>query len=224
MKQLEAASDLTTRADTAGVVAKRVVDVVVAVVVLAGLSPLWLLIAILIKLTSPGPALYSRQVVGKGGIPFTYYKFRTMRAGSAEADHRRFIEQYVRGEARRLNGSDQGQGHFKAPGEDHLTPVGRILRRVSLDEIPQFINVLRGEMSVVGPRPPVPYEYELYDDWAKQRLAVRPGLTGLAQVRRRSAATFQEMVQMDLEYTHTWSLWLDLKLMFLTLPAMLRGI
>jgi lipopolysaccharide/colanic/teichoic acid biosynthesis glycosyltransferase len=199
MKQLEAASELTTRIDAADVAAKRIVDVVVALAVLVGFSPLWLLITVLIKLTSPGPALYSGQVVGRGGMPFTYYKFRTMRAGLGEANHRRFIEQYVRGEARHLNGSEQGRGHFKAPGEDRITPVGRILRRVSLDEIPQFINVLRGEMSVVGPRPPVLYEYELYDDWARQRLAVRPGVTGLAQVRRRSAATFQEMVRLDLE-------------------------
>lgn len=207
--------------------AKRALDVSVAALVLAGLAPLWLLLAGLVRLTSPGPALYRSTVIGRHGRPFTYYKLRTMVVGGDDTVHRRFIAGYVQSDRPFTAEADPATGQrrevYKVVGDRRVTLLGRWLRRTSLDEAPQLINVLRGEMSLVGPRPPVPYEYELYDDWARQRLLVRPGITGLAQVQARGTASFSAMVALDLAYIRQRSLRLDLRILLATPRAMLRG-
>ena len=198
---------------------KRVLDIVVAFVVLVVFFPLWLLIAIAIKATSPGPILYVADTVGKGSRIFSFYKFRTMRTDSDETEHKRYLARFVeRNEPytvmRREDGSEERI--YKIVNDSRVTPIGRILRATGLDEAPQLLNVLKGEMSMVGPRPPRPAEYEHYEDWHKQRLSVLPGITGLYQVTARSVVPFDEMVRIDLEYIRKRSLRLDLKIMLLT--------
>jgi lipopolysaccharide/colanic/teichoic acid biosynthesis glycosyltransferase len=179
-----------------------------------------LIIALAIKLDSPGPVFFVQKTIGKGGRPFNMIKFRSMYHGADNTEHRRFTEAFVRGEETgRAIAPRTGQPVYKIVNDPRITRVGRFLRRTGLDEAPQFFNVLKGDMSLVGPRPPLPYEYSLYDDWAKQRLLVRPGITGLHQIRKRSRANFREMVETDLEYIENMSLWLDLKLLLLTVPV-----
>lgn len=190
-------------------------------VLLLGL-PVWLLIAVIIKLTSPGPIFYRGTVVGKGGVPFRYFKFRTMVVDGDNTAHREWLERFVRDDAAYVEG-DGGQRIFKVVDDPRITPIGGWLRKLSLDEVPQMLNVLRGEMSVVGPRPPVPYEYEHYDPWAKQRLSVLPGITGLYQVTARSQVGFSRMVEIDLAYIRRRSIWLDLWIMLRTPWVMLTG-
>ncbi len=200
---------------------KRSLDIVAAGLLLLVSLPLWVIIALVIKLTSPGPVFYVQAAVGRGGRTFRFYKFRSMRADADNAIHRRYIARFVRGPD---GGGTAGTGDlYKMEKDARVTAVGRWLRRSSLDELPQLVNVLKGDMSLVGPRPPLPYEYELYDDWARRRLAVRPGITGLYQVTRRSRTSFRAMVAIDLEYIERRSLWLDLSIMARTLPAMLLG-
>lgn len=170
-----------------------------------------LLIALAIKLDSPGPVLFRQTRIGKGGKPFTLYKFRSMVDG---ADRQQEALRRATGRSALL---------FKLRDDPRVTRVGRFLRRTSLDELPQFFNVLKGEMSVVGPRPPVPEEVAEYQDWHLQRLLVTPGLTGLWQVNGRSDLTFDEMVRLDLYYVENWSPWLDLKVILRTVPVVLTG-
>ncbi len=220
--------------------AKRVLETFVAFSILILLSPLWLLVSLAIRLTSPGPVLFRGQVVGKDGREFTYYKFRSMAHNNDNTQHRFFIERYVQtGLKTTVTASadssvepiaavspaeERAAPAFKLTGDDRVTRVGRIIRKLSLDEVPQMLNVIRGEMAIVGPRPPVVYEYKIYDDWCKQRLSVRPGITGLAQVRARGRATFDQMVALDLQYIQTRSLRGDLKIMLITPWTMLKGI
>jgi lipopolysaccharide/colanic/teichoic acid biosynthesis glycosyltransferase len=194
----------------------RVVDVLVAVALLLLLCPLWLAIAALIRATSPGPALFRATVVGRWGRPFTYCKFRTMVAGD-DSHHRRWLAEFVTRDA------PYEDGVYKVVGDSRITPLGRWLRRFSLDEVPQLLNVLRGDMSVVGPRPPVPCEWELYDDDARGRLAVKPGITGLYQVTARSQVPFSRMVAIDLDYVRRRSLALDTGIMLRTFWVMVAG-
>ncbi len=201
---------------------KRAVDLGVASCSLIVLSPVFLVVSVAIKLTSPGPVLFRGTVHGRNGEPFTYYKFRSMVAGGDTSQHKRFIRDYV------LHGKghtdeDTGEEVYKLTGDPRVTGIGKIIRRLSIDEFPQMINVLRGEMSIVGPRPPVPYEYELYDDRMKQRLLVKPGITGLNQIRRRSQSSFEQMYADDIEYIQNRSLWLDAKIMFKTPWVMFFG-
>ena len=190
---------------------KRVFDVVVAGVALILAWPLMLLIALAIRLDSPGPVLFRQTRVGRGGRPFTLYKFRSM---VAEAE-------MARASLAELNQADGPL--FKIKDDPRCTRVGRILRRFSLDELPQFYNVLRGEMSLVGPRPALPEEVAQYQDWHKKRLEVTPGLTGLWQVRGRSELTFDEMMLLDIYYAENWSLGLDLRILLETIPKVLTG-
>jgi lipopolysaccharide/colanic/teichoic acid biosynthesis glycosyltransferase len=186
------------------------------------LLPFWAMIGLAIRLTSPGPALYRGCVVGKGGRKFTYYKFRTMRANNDDTVHRNFIKGYVTSDKPFLetgNGTEK-KPVYKVVNDPRITPLGKILRRYSIDEFPQFINVLRGEMSIVGPRPPVCFEYELYDDRARKRLVVPPGITGYAQVRKRGTASFSEMLDLDLDYIRRRSLFFDLRIMAETFAVM----
>ncbi len=204
---------------------KRLLDVTIALVALALLSPLWAAIAIAIRLTSPGPALYRQQrVVGKGGREFTVYKFRTMHNNNNDEIHKRAIARFVDGQPLSpVKENGVRRVVYKLVDDPRTTPLGKILRKTGLDEVPQFINVLRGEMSIVGPRPPLCYEYEHYTDREKQRLTVLPGITGLYQVTGRSEVTFQQMVDLDLEYIARRSLRLDLWIMARTPWVMLTG-
>jgi lipopolysaccharide/colanic/teichoic acid biosynthesis glycosyltransferase len=196
--------------------ASRLLDIAVATAVLVLLSPLWLAIAVLIRATSPGPALFRRTVVGKDGRPFTYYKFRSMVAGD-DSHHREWLREFVTSDAAYRD------GRFKVVGDPRITPVGRVLRRLSLDEVPQLINVLRGDMSIVGPRPPIAEEYALYDDRCRRRLAVRPGITGLYQITARSRVPFSQMLAIDLDYIERRSIRLDVAIMLRTIAVMVSG-
>jgi lipopolysaccharide/colanic/teichoic acid biosynthesis glycosyltransferase len=196
---------------------RRALDVVVAATALLLTSPLFAVLVAWIRLDSPGPAILRQQRVGMGGTTFTFLKFRSMRPDGDDRAHRRLIEAELRGEDTRRDGSTK-------LGVDHrITRCGRVLRRTSLDELPQLINVLRGDMSLVGPRPCLPWEAELFPARYAARFAVRPGLTGLWQVRARSTVGTLDMLEMDLEYVRTRSLGRDLALLLATIPALIRG-
>jgi lipopolysaccharide/colanic/teichoic acid biosynthesis glycosyltransferase len=187
------------------------------------LAPVWVVISILIKLDSHGSVLFRQERIGMDGRRFLCYKFRTMREGADENLHRQAYRKNIRGLAEANAGDDEKPVFGKVKDDPRVTRVGRFLRRTSLDELPQFLNVLQGEMSVVGARPPIPYEVEDYDVRHRRRLDMKPGITGLWQVSGRNRLTFEEMVQIDLFYIENWSLWLDLKIILLTLPAVWRG-
>jgi len=190
---------------------KRGMDIVGASVLLILVSPLLLLAGIAVMLTSSGGPIFACERIGRGGRPFTMYKIRSMVEG---ADVLRS----------RYEGDNERSGPiFKMRRDPRITRVGRVLRKLSIDELPQLVNVLRGEMSLVGPRPPLPAEYERYGKRERQRLLMTPGMTGIWQVSGRSEVDFDEWVDMDLEYITSWSLGLDLKLLVLTIPAVLSG-
>lgn len=202
---------------------KRAFDIAFSGFVLILTSPVWLLISFLIKLDSRGKILFEQERVGMDGRKFLCYKFRTMRSNADESVHREAYRKNIEG-LREANAGDAEKPVFgKVKDDPRVTKIGKFLRRTSLDELPQFLNVLRGEMSVVGARPPIPYEVEEYELWHRKRLEMKPGITGLWQVSGRNRLTFEEMVQIDLYYIENWSLWLDLKIILLTLPAVLRG-
>jgi exopolysaccharide biosynthesis polyprenyl glycosylphosphotransferase len=203
------------------VTVKRILDVLGA---LAGgiiLLPVFLVTALLVKLSSPGPVLFKQRRIGKNGREFTFYKFRSMVSGD-DTRHREYLKEFVENN-REAAVDGKGRKVYKIMDDPRITPFGRFLRRTSLDEFPQLINVLKGDMSLVGPRPCLPYEWALYEDWQKERLAVTPGLTGLWQVTGRSNVSFQEMVILDLFYISNWSFLKDLKLIFQTVPVILMG-
>lgn len=195
---------------------KRLVDVVVSVLALVAGAPFIALVALFIKVTSPGPIFFRQIRLGKDGMPFMFYKFRTMHHGNDDSVHRSFCESFI-------NGNGNKKKVFKMVADPRVTRIGRFLRKTSLDELPQLWNVARGEMSLVGPRPPISYELEHYKEWHKDRLKVKPGLTGLWQVSGRSSVPFNEMVMLDLHYITHWSLGLDLKILCKTVPAVVRG-
>jgi lipopolysaccharide/colanic/teichoic acid biosynthesis glycosyltransferase len=203
---------------------KRAIDILGSASALLLLSPLFLVIAAVIKLTSEGPILFKQQRLGRHGVRFTFLKFRSMYFQNDTKIHRDYIQQLI--SAKESHGQpDSSGGAYKIKDDPRVTWVGRFLRRTSLDELPQFFNVLRGEMSLVGPRPPIPYEVMSYDIWHRRRfLEIKPGITGLWQVEGRSRVKFDEMVRMDIKYAKTWSLWLDIKILFRTPKAVLRGI
>ena len=205
--------------------AKRVLDVIIALGVLILFSTFWALIALLIRLTSPGPSLYcQRRVVGKDAREFTVYKFRTMYHNNDDTLHKHAIARFLEGQPLSVvekNGARMPV--YKLTNDPRVTRFGRILRKTGLDEVPQFLNVLRGDMSVVGPRQPLYYEYERYNERQRHRLDVAPGITGLYQVTARSQVTFEEMIEIDLEYVRRRSFWLDLKIIVMTPWVMLTG-
>jgi len=201
---------------------KRIVDLVGSAVGLVVTAPLIALIAAAIKLDSPGPVFFRQERIGTGGRRFRVWKFRTMRNGAPDAAHRELIRKMFNGqEAEAGHGNGNGKPVYKLVNDDRVTRVGRWLRRTSLDEVPQLFNVVRGEMSLVGPRPPLTYEFEAYDHWQFDRLTVSPGITGLWQVSGRNLLTYREMCELDLEYVRRWSLWLDVKILFKTVPVVL---
>ena len=201
-------------AGTASHLVKRTMDIAGSIVALALLSPLFLLIALLIKLTSKGPVLFRQQRVGQFGRTFGFLKFRSMRPASDPEIHKQYMRQFISG-AKDLRTAVRDEAPvFKMKDDPRVTHFGKFLRRSSLDELPQFWNVLMGDMSLVGPRPPIPYELSHYDIWHRRRvLEVKPGITGLWQVNGRSKTSFNEMVRLDLKYARTWSLWLDLQIL-----------
>jgi exopolysaccharide biosynthesis polyprenyl glycosylphosphotransferase len=198
-------------------VVKRAIDIVVSAALLLALLPFLLAIALLVRLTSPGPILFRQRRVGRQGQLFWFYKFRTMYDGNDASSHRAYYQQLIRG------GAAAPRGAYKLADDPRVTSFGRILRRYSLDEFPQLLNVLKGDMSLVGPRPPIPYEVECYGPRELSRLAVSPGLTGLWQVSGRSNLNFQEMIELDLNYIANWSLWLDLLILLRTPWAVVSG-
>ena len=202
---------------------KRSMDVAGSLAALIALAPLFLMIAAAIKLTSKGPVFFRQQRIGQHGIPFTFLKFRSMRANNDASAHKEYVRQLIAGCAD-SKPSGNGSGVFKLTNDNRITKIGSFLRRTSLDELPQFINVLCGEMSLVGPRPAIGYEVEAYDIWHRRRiLEARPGITGLWQVQGRSRVTFDEMVRLDLKYATTWSPWMDVKILLKTPTAALFG-
>ncbi len=196
---------------------KPLFDRIVSIVALVVLSPVLLIIALAISLDSPGPIIFRQTRVGKDGREFTMYKFRTMADGAEDTPHRAAFERFFR--ARSLE--ETGASTFKIEHDPRVTRVGRFLRRTSLDELPQLFNVFQGTMSLVGPRPPIPYETELYQTRHWQRLAVRPGITGTWQSMARSQVPFEEMVDLDLDYISRRSFLLDLKILLLTIRVVL---
>ena len=203
---------------------KAFMDIVGSLCALAVLSPLFVAIALAVKLTSRGPVFFRQKRVGQYGRPFTFLKFRSMYTANNHAVHQEYIKQFIAG----ANPANEGQGGepstYKLTNDPRITPLGRFLRKTSIDELPQFMNVLCGEMSLVGPRPPIPYEVECYDIWHKRRfLAIKPGITGLWQVNGRSRTTFDEMVRLDLKYWTSWSLALDVKILLRTPRAIMTG-
>jgi lipopolysaccharide/colanic/teichoic acid biosynthesis glycosyltransferase len=192
---------------------KRVLDVTCALIAIPSLLPLLAMIALLTKATSKGSLLFKQERIGFLGRPFTLFKFRTMRVGADTSRH----EQHVAG----LIDGNVPMTNLDAHGDARLIPAARVLRAAGLDELPQLINVLRGDMSLVGPRPCLPSEYAMYLPWQKERFQALPGLTGLWQVSGKNRTTFNEMIDCDIHYVRRQSLWLDLKIMLKTIPALM---
>lgn len=200
---------------------KRLLDIVVTILLLPLLIVLCLGVALMIRFDSQGPVLFKQKRVGMNGVEFDFYKFRSMYMDSDDSVHRNAIKQYMNGEI--LNGHTSTATMYKLVNDPRVTRVGHFIRKTSLDELPQFFNILRGDMSLVGPRPPLPYEVESYIERNLLRLCGKPGLTGFWQVYGRSRVPFAEMVEMDIAYLQRQSILIDIKLILLTVPVMLFG-
>jgi lipopolysaccharide/colanic/teichoic acid biosynthesis glycosyltransferase len=205
-------------------VIKRIMDIVGSALALLLFAPILLAIAIAIKLTSKGPIFFRQKRVGQYGEQFVFLKFRSMNVNNDASIHKAYVKQLIAGNAQSHPGNGNGNGVYKLTKDSRITRVGAFLRRSSLDELPQFINVLKGEMSLVGPRPAIAYEVEAYDIWHRRRvLEAKPGITGLWQVNGRSRIKFDDMVRLDLRYAKTWSPWMDLKILLRTPVAVVFG-
>jgi exopolysaccharide biosynthesis polyprenyl glycosylphosphotransferase len=205
-------------------VMKRSMDIAGSLFALIFACPFLVVISILIKLTSKGPVLFRQERVGEGGKPFTFLKFRSMYFANDPTIHQDYVKLLIAGEVESDIPAASQKNVYKLTNDPRITPIGKFLRKTSLDELPQFLNVLKGEMSIVGPRPPVPYEFERYEIWHRQRvMGVKPGITGLWQVSGRSNTKFADMVRLDLEYAKSWSPWLDLMIMLKTPRVILSG-
>jgi lipopolysaccharide/colanic/teichoic acid biosynthesis glycosyltransferase len=203
---------------------KRLIDVLGSLTLLVLLFPVFFVIAAAIKFTSRGPILFRQQRIGEHGTPFTFLKFRSMYVNNDPSEHKEYVRKLIAGQAAKQPANATGEGVFKLTNDPRITSVGDFLRRTSLDELPQFFNVLRGDMSLVGPRPPVPYEVEAYATWHRRRLLeAKPGITGLWQVEGRSRVGFDDMVRLDLRYARNCSPWLDLKILMQTPKAVIAG-
>jgi exopolysaccharide biosynthesis polyprenyl glycosylphosphotransferase len=199
--------------------AKHALDVVVSLIAIILFSPLFILISVAVKLTSKGPILFRQERVGQYGRRFSFLKFRSMKCGSNSHIHQEYVKQFISGTIAKEQGVT-----YKITQDPRLTRIGGFLRKSSLDELPQLINVLKGEMSLVGPRPAIPYEIDFYQMWHRTRfLEVKPGITGLWQVTGRSKTTFDDMVRLDLRYVRQWSFWLDIKILLHTPKAVFSG-
>jgi lipopolysaccharide/colanic/teichoic acid biosynthesis glycosyltransferase len=203
---------------------KRTMDIGGSIAALIALSPLFVIIASVIKLTSKGSVIFRQQRIGQYGVPFTFLKFRSMKSASDPAIHREYIRRFISGKSDTGSSGHRQNAPYKLSDDPRITLIGKFLRRASLDELPQFINVLKGDMSLVGPRPPVPYELEMYRAWHRCRvLEAKPGITGLWQVSGRSRTKFDDMVRLDIRYARTWSVWRDLMILLQTPLAVLSG-
>ncbi|MCM0082871.1 sugar transferase [Geomonas sp. Red32] len=210
--------ELIDRRWSGGELVKRSIDILGSIVGLILFSPLMTLLPVLIKIGSKGPVFFTQERIGRNGRKFKMLKFRSMYLDNDDVIHREYVKQLIKGEN---CGAD---GIFKIRSDPRVTPVGRYLRKYSLDELPQFFNVLKGDMSLVGPRPPIRYEVEHYQGWQRNRLmGKKPGITGLWQITGRSSTSFEEMVRLDLRYLHGWSIRLDLKIILRTPAAMLKA-
>lgn len=204
---------------------KRIIDLIGSSLAILLLAPAFCFISILIKSTSKGPVLFRQERLGQFGKKFTFLKFRSMQVDNNDAIHREYIKKLIT-ENKASEESSDGlqQPVYKIRNDPRLTPIGSFLRKTSIDELPQLLNVLKGEMSLVGPRPAIPYEFENYDIWHRNRLLqVKPGITGLWQVTGRSSTNFDQTVRLDLKYIHEWSLWLDFKILLRTPWAVIKG-
>jgi lipopolysaccharide/colanic/teichoic acid biosynthesis glycosyltransferase len=210
------AAATATRDLAAALLVKRLIDVVIASVAMILLAPFMALVALAIRLDSPGPIVFKQRRLGRDGAPFVFLKFRTMVDGNDPSIHREYVTQYMTDCSDELKGDN---GSFKIEHDPRVTRIGRLLRRSSMDELPQLLNVLRGEMSIVGPRPPLEYEADLYTRRQRHRLDVLPGMTGLWQVSGRCETTFDEMIDLDLKYVDTWTVGMDLKIIARTASA-----
>jgi len=205
---------------------KRLMDISGSLMLLILGSPILVMVAVAVKISSKGPILYRQQRIGQYGKPFTFLKFRSMYVDNDPSVHREYVMQLIAGQAQRhpANGNDDGTGYYKLTNDKRVTPIGALLRRTSIDELPQLFNVLMGEMSLVGPRPAIPYEVAAYQTWHRRRvLEVKPGITGLWQVDGRGRVEFDDMVRLDLRYAREWSPWLDLKILLRTPRAVILG-
>ena len=202
---------------------KRALDIVGALVGIVLASPFMLATAVAVAVTSPGPVIFRQTRLGKGGVPFVLYKFRSMRIDADDRIHREYVANLIQGNLHAINQGDDSRPLYKMSADPRITRVGRFIRATSLDELPQFFNVLKGDMSLVGPRPPLQYEAEKYQSWHLRRvLQARPGITGLWQVEGRSTTSFDDMVRLDLRYIRHCSLLLDLKILLKTIVVVLR--
>jgi lipopolysaccharide/colanic/teichoic acid biosynthesis glycosyltransferase len=205
-------------------IVKRIIDVTGSALALVLCSPLFLAIALAIKASSKGPVLFRQQRVGQFGQCFTFLKFRSMYVNNDHFIHQKYVTELISSEARHDSAGNNGEGIYKLKDDKRITRVGKFLRRTSLDELPQLLNVLTGEMSLVGPRPAIPYELAAYQTWHRRRvLEAKPGITGVWQVTGRSRVRFDDMVRMDLRYAMAWSPWLDLKILLRTPLAVIKG-
>lgn len=203
---------------------KRIMDILGSVLALVLFSPIFLLSALAIKVTSKGPVLFRQRRVGQRGKSFVFLKFRSMYVNNDAGVHKEYVQQLIAGKADKQPSRGDGEGVYKLTRDSRITRVGAFLRKTSVDELPQFINVLKGEMSLVGPRPPVPYEVAAYDIWHRRRLLeAKPGITGLWQVCGRSRVKFDDMVRLDLQYARRWSPWMDVKILARTPGAVMLG-
>ncbi|OHB64509.1 MAG: hypothetical protein A2Y76_01385 [Planctomycetes bacterium RBG_13_60_9] len=203
-------------------IGQRALDILCASVALVVTMPIWILAALMIKIVSPGPVLLRQIRIGQGGKPFVLWKLRTMNVDVDPAIHQRYVAQLIRGAAV----SDVGNSKPMAKLDSHpdLIMFGNVLRKLCIDELPQLINVLRGEMSLVGPRPPLPYEVKEYLPWQRSRLDAMPGMTGLWQVSGKNKLTFNEMVRLDIQYARQQSLWLNIRIIWRTPRAIVQQI
>jgi lipopolysaccharide/colanic/teichoic acid biosynthesis glycosyltransferase len=202
---------------------KRAMDIFGSATALVLAAPILAAVAIAIKLTSKGPVLFRQERLGQYGQPFTFLKFRSMYTNCDAKIHQEYVNQFISGQIGET-AEDGAKPIFKIQKDPRVTAVGRLIRRASLDELPQFLNVLRGEMSLVGPRPPIAYEFRAYDLWHRRRvLEIKPGITGLWQVEGRSRTRFDDMVRLDLKYARGWSIWLDVKILIQTPSAVFSG-
>jgi lipopolysaccharide/colanic/teichoic acid biosynthesis glycosyltransferase len=203
---------------------KRLMDIVGSSIALILCTPLFLVIALAIKASSRGPVFYRQQRVGRHGKRFTFLKFRSMHVDNDPGVHKQYVLKLIAGEAERNPSNGNGSGAYKLTNDERITRTGALLRRKSLDELPQFLNVLKGDMSLVGPRPAIPYEVSAYQPWHRCRiLEVKPGITGMWQVNGRSRVKFDDMVRLDLRYAKSWSPWLDIKILMRTPRVVLMG-
>jgi lipopolysaccharide/colanic/teichoic acid biosynthesis glycosyltransferase len=202
---------------------KRGMDVIGSIIGILVFSPVMVLAVLAVKLNSPGPAVFKQSRLGMKGIKFLFYKFRSMYWNVDDQIHREYVNYLIKGDLEKIDQGDGKEPLYKMKSDTRITWVGKIIRKTSIDELPQFLNVLKGEMSLVGPRPPLPYEVEKYEPWHLRRiLEVKPGITGLWQVTGRSITSFDEMVRLDLRYAQHWSIWLDLKILLKTVRAVVR--